>query len=185
MVSEAGTDPTSIVEGAFVEVVDNVREALPAVVSGLVFLLVAGACIVALTRAVRAILRRLFPGEEVYVRFAGTVVSAVLWFSAALAFLSLVGLTQIAAALGTASGFVALGVAYALSGMIADLVAGVYLLRDPDFNPGDRVHVGDVEGTVESIELRKTRLDVEGDRVVRANAEIEKKWTRRGGGEAS
>jgi small-conductance mechanosensitive channel len=63
--------------------------------------------------------------------------------------------------------------------MIADAVAGVYLLRDPDFNPGYEVDIGGTVGEVKAIELRKTRLDVDGDTVVRGNAEIEKKWTRK------
>jgi small-conductance mechanosensitive channel len=67
--------------------------------------------------------------------------------------------------------------------MIADAVAGVYLLRDPDFMPGDRVTAGDTTGVVEAIELRKTRLSVGDDVVVRGNAEIEKKWTKHDGGE--
>ena len=50
-----------------------------------------------------------------------------------------------AASLGTATGFIALGVAYALSDMIEDTVAGVYLLRDPDFAVGDTVAVGSKE----------------------------------------
>jgi small-conductance mechanosensitive channel len=97
----------------------------------------------------------------------------------ALSFLSVVGLDDIAASLGTATGFLALGVSYALSGMIADAVAGIYLLRDPDFMPGDTIESGGTEGTIKSIELRKTRISVGEDTVVRGNAEIEKKWTKR------
>ncbi len=83
-------------------------------------------------------------------------------------FLSLVGLSLIAALLGTATGFLVLGVSYALSGMIADAVAGVSLLRDPDFDVGDTVTAGDLTGEVAAIELRRTRLRVDGDVVVRA-----------------
>lgn len=61
--------------------------------------------------------------------------------------------------------------------MIADTVAGVYLLRDPDFNAGYTVKAGNVEGAVRSIELRKTRFDVDGDTVVVSNSEVEKGWT--------
>jgi small-conductance mechanosensitive channel len=96
----------------------------------------------------------------------------------ALSFLSIVGLTAIAASLGTATGFLALGVSYALSEMIKDAVAGVYLLRDPDFNPGDTIKAGDTTGEVAAIELRKTRFRVDGDTVVRANAAIEERWTK-------
>jgi small-conductance mechanosensitive channel len=128
---------------------------------------------------VRTVLSRTLPGESpVYRQFASTVVLVFLWFGVALTFLSIVGLEGIATSLGTATGFLALGVSYALSGMIADAVAGVYLLRDPDFDPGDTVDIGGTVGTVKAIELRKTRLTVGEDTVVRANAEIEKKWTK-------
>jgi hypothetical protein len=64
--------------------------------------------------------------------------------------------------------------------MIADTVAGVYLLRDPDFNPGDVVVADGVTGTVKEIELRKTRIEIDGgDLVVLANKDVEKKWTKK------
>ena len=86
---------------------------------------------------------------------------------------------EIAASLGTAAGFAALGVSYALSNMLADTVAGVYLLRDPDFNPGDEVKSDPVTGIVTAIELRKTRLrNAEGETVVVVNRDVEKKWTK-------
>ncbi len=80
----------------------------------------------------------LYPEEQDLVVELGVAVAGVfLWFGAALALLNIVGMTEVAATLGTATGFVALGVSYALSEMIKDAVAGVYLLRDPDFSPGD------------------------------------------------
>ena len=103
--------------------------------------------------------------------------SVALWFAAGLALLSVLGLEAIAASLGTATGFVALGVAYALSDMIADTVAGLYLLRDPDFNAGDRVTTADATGVVRSIGLRKSRLELEdGDTLVLANQAVEQRW---------
>jgi len=158
----------------------DVLSALPQILAGLLFLVLAAVVVKLVMVAVRATLRRALPGDSpVYRRFVAGMVALLLWFGVALSFLSIVGLGQIAAALGTASGFLALGVAYALSGMIADAVAGIYLLRDPDFAPGDEVTVGDMTGTVRSIELRKTRFSVDGDTVVRSNAEIEKRWRRR------
>ncbi len=155
---------------------------LPRLVSVILFLAIAAVCINFVMRVIRVSLKRGMPGEApVYRQFISTIISALLWFGVLLAVFSILGLTEVAAALGTASGFVALGVAYALSGMIADAVAGVYLLRDPDFMPGDQVKVGDMDGVVGSIELRKTRFDVDGDTVVRGNAEIEKRWTKRAG----
>lgn len=160
--------------------VTDLQVALPRLLSGAVFLLVAGLAIRIGRWGLGAGLSRLLPGSSrLYRQFIMTVVWLFAWFGVGLAFLSIVGLGEIAAALGTATGFLALGVSYALSGMIADAVAGMYLLRDPDFNDGDVVTVGDVTGTIRSIELRKTRFEVDGDTVVRGNAEIEKRWTRR------
>ncbi|SFK84227.1 Mechanosensitive ion channel [Halogranum rubrum] len=168
---------SDIVTQAFFDFVANLRTALPAIISGLVFLLLAGMLVKAVLFVVKLVLKRTLPGESpVYRQFVATIVAVFLWFAVGLSFLSIVGLEDIAASLGTAAGFVALGVSYATSSMIADAVAGVYLLRDPDFMPGDTVEAGDTTGVVDTIELRKTRLLVDGDVVVRGNAEIEKKW---------
>ncbi|MGM0715954.1 MAG: mechanosensitive ion channel domain-containing protein [Halobacteriota archaeon] len=128
-----------------------------------------------------AVLRRYYTGrQELIAQLGVTVVGIFLWFGAALAFLKIVGFGDIAASLGTAVGFIALGVSYALSEMIADTVAGVYLLRDPDFEVGDRVVVGNTEGTVNASELRKSRFALDtGDTVVLANRDVESKRMRR------
>jgi len=167
--------------------VDGIASAIPQVLSGIVFLLIAAVLAKLVMIVVRVALDRALPGEsDVYRRFVSTIVAAFLWFGIALSFLSILGLEQIAASMGTAAGFLALGISYSLSNMIADAVAGVYLLRDPDFMPGDRVKAGDVSGTVTSIELRKTRFrDENDDTVVRGNAEIEKKWTKLDDAEAA
>jgi small-conductance mechanosensitive channel len=173
------TQTSGIVEVTFAEFVDKIADALPDVAAGIVFLALAAVTVRILVTIVRAVLKRTFAGQPIYVQLGTTLTSIALWFGVLLAFLSAVGLPEIAAALGTASGFLALGVSYALSGMLADAVAGLYLLRDPDFNPGDEVLTGDVTGTVRAIELRKTRFEVDGDTVVRANADVEKKWTKK------
>lgn len=170
----------SIVSTAINEFVADVAAALPNLLTGLVFLVIAAVLIKVVMAVVDFSLQRSIPASQgVYRQFISTIVLVFLCFGAGLSFLSIVGLTAIAASLGTATGFLALGVSYALSGMLADAVAGVYLLRDPDFMPGDTIEVGGTEGSVKAIELRKTRIDVDGDTVVRGNSEIEKKWTKR------
>lgn len=162
---------------AFDRLFSGILEILPDLMAGLLFLVIAALAIKLVMVFVRGALRRALPGESpVYRQFVATIVTAFLWFGVLLTFLSIVGLGAIAASLGTATGFVALGVAYALSEMIEDAVAGVYLLRDPDFSAGDTVTVDDLTGEVAAIELRKTRFRVDGDTVVRANANVEKRW---------
>ena len=164
---------TSVQRGLF--------EALPRLAMGLLFLTVAYVGIRVGLRLVRRGLETLYPDEQgLIVELGVTVAGLFLWFAAALALLKIVGMGDVAASLGPATGFVALGVAYALSNMIADTVAGVYLLRDPDFNPGYRVSVEGITGEVRQIGLRKSRFELDdGEIVVLANGAVEKKWTRK------
>lgn len=164
----------------------DLQAAVPRLLAGLLFLLVAWVLVKLVLTVLRAVLERTPVFESpVYRQAVVTVVGIFLWFGVLLGFLATVGLPSIAASLGTATGFVALGVSYAASEPIADAVAGVYLLRDPDFMPGDRVTVGDMTGVVRSIELRKTRFGVDGDLVVRGNAEVERHWRKLDGDDES
>jgi len=162
----------------------GIQTAAPRILTGLVFLALAYVGIRLLTGALRRTLGAVYPDEQgLIVDLGVTIASVFLWFAVALTLLDIFGMGEIAASLGTSAGFVALGVSYALSNMIADTVAGVYLLRDPDFNPGDEVKSDPVTGTVAAIELRKTRFrNADGDTVVVANRDVEKKWTRIGDG---
>jgi small-conductance mechanosensitive channel len=174
------SDGLSLVRETGAEFVDGIVAALPDILAGVVFLAAAYVAIRVVQRLLRSALERVYPTEQHLIADFGVLVAGVfLWFGAALTLLDLVGLGDIAASLGTAAGFIALGVSYALSNMIADTVAGIYLLRDPDFNPGDTVTTGSFTGTVTDIGLRKSRFEVEGDTVVVANRDVESKWTRR------
>ncbi|MFB6151206.1 MAG: mechanosensitive ion channel domain-containing protein [Haloarculaceae archaeon] len=162
------------------ELAAGTATAVPRLVTGLVFLTVAYVVIRVLLRVLRSALGNLYPAEQDLVaQLWVSVVGVFLWFGAALVLLKIVGLGDVAASLGTGAGFLALGVSYALSDMIEDAVAGVYLLRDPDFNPGDRVTTQSITGTVQRIELRKSRIERDdGDVVVVANRDVEPRWTR-------
>jgi small-conductance mechanosensitive channel len=171
--------PSQILEETVRRFSEKLAVAIPNLLAGLVFLALALVGIKIVLRIARASLHRLYPAEQRLIAdLVVTVLSVLLWFAVALGFLNIVGFGEIAASLGTATGFIALGVSYALSEMIEDTVAGVYLLRDPDFNVGDRVETGAGTGRVVAIELRKSRIETDdGNRVVVANRSIESKWT--------
>jgi len=161
------------------EFVNSVVGALPAILSGVLFLVIAYVLIRAVRYALRSALEGVYPTDQrLIVDFGVLVVTIFMWFAAGLVFLKVVGMGDIAASLGTAAGFVALGISYALSEMVADTVAGVYLLKDPDFNPGDTVTAAGTTGTVTAIDLRKSRFELEsGDTAILANRQVESNWT--------
>ncbi len=68
------------------------------------------------------------------------------------------GLNQIALAVGGTISLVALGIATAASGNLGDIIAGVFLASDPDFGTGFTIKSKDISGTIERIDLRKTRI---------------------------
>jgi small-conductance mechanosensitive channel len=179
MLLQAQTTNSEAVEGVIAEFFTDIVASIPNLLSALVFLVIAYVSIALIRTILRAILSRAYSeDQQLIVDLKLTLVSIVLWFGAALAVLKIVGMGEVAASLGTASGFIALGIAFALNDMIADTVAGVYLLRDADFNPGDRITTASVTGTVTQIDLRKTRLETDdGDLVVLANSDVEPKWT--------
>lgn len=168
------------VEDVIAEFFADIVGAIPNLLSALVFLVIAYVSIALIRTILRVILGRAYSeDQQLIVDLKLTLVSIVLWFGAALAVLQIVGMGEVAASLGTASGFIALGVAFALKEMIADTVAGVYLLRDADFNSGDHVTTASVTGRVRNIDLRKTRIKTDdGDLVVLANSDVEPKWTK-------
>jgi small-conductance mechanosensitive channel len=169
-----------IVDSTIRGLLAGIETALPRLIGGLVFAAVAYLGIRLILALLGTSLRRYYGDrQELVAQLFVTVVGIFLWFAAGLTFLKIVGMGDIAASLGTAVGFIALGVSYALSEMIEDTVAGVYLLRDPDFEVGDEIKVGSTEGTVAAIELRKSRFTLEnGDTWIAANRKVEAEWTK-------
>lgn len=171
----------SVVRSTIDGFVSGVVDTLPALLSAIVFLPIAYVAIRLVTAVLRLSFERVYPSQErLIVDLYVTVATVFLWFGAILALFKILGLGDIAASLGTATGFIALGISYALSDMIEDTVAGVYLLRDEDFEVGDRVVVGTTEGDVTAIGLRKSRLrEDSGDTVIVRNRDVEDRWTKR------
>jgi small-conductance mechanosensitive channel len=170
---------TDTVASVLDEFVRGVIASLPKLLSAGLFLVLAYLFIKAILWVVRSVLSGVYPEDQkLVVDLLVAVVGLFLWFGAALTLLDIVGMGEIAASLGTATGFIALGVSYALSNVLADVVAGVYLLRDRDFNVGDEVTTGSTTGVVENIGLRKSRIETaEGDVVVVANRTVDAGWT--------
>ena len=159
---------------------DGIVISTPRVMSAVLILILAYIVINIVTTVIRWLLTRRYPpSDTLIIDLTVLMVSMFLWFGVALSLLKVLGLDEIAASIGTAVGFIALGISYALSEMIEDTVSGVYLLRDPDFNAGDTIITEKMTGEVISIGLRKSRFrKVDGDVAILANRNVESNWTR-------
>lgn len=87
-----------------------------------------------------------------------SVIDIALWIFLVAAILQQIGLTQIALALSSVVAISALAISAGSTAFVQDLISGIFLAQDPDFNVGDRVKVNDIEGELERMDARKVRL---------------------------
>jgi len=74
---------------------------------------------------------------------------------------------------------IGLALANGAASLTADIISGIYLAKDHDFDIGYRVKIGEVEGIIRKIDVRKTRIrDDQGKLHVFPNSVVDKgDWT--------
>jgi small-conductance mechanosensitive channel len=85
------------------------------------------------------------------------------------------GLGSLALTISGSLAVLALALASGASGLASDIISGVFLARDPDFEIGYEIKVGDVTGIVHGVDIRKIRVvDADGTVYVFPNALLDK-----------
>jgi small-conductance mechanosensitive channel len=103
-------------------------------------------------------------------------ITAAGWILIIAGVLQTLGLNSIAIAVGGSISLVALGIASAAAGNLGDIIAGIFLASDPDFGTGFTITSDKVTGTIERIDLRKTRIRApDGKLLIVPNKDIESK----------
>lgn len=69
-----------------------------------------------------------------------------------------------------ALGIIGLAISLAIQDVLKNVFAGVYILLERPFRPGDVVKVRDFHGTVETVDIRTTTLRSGGNRILVPNA---------------
>jgi len=89
------------------------------------------------------------------------------------------GFSQISSTISGSLILVGFALANGASSLTADILSGLMLARDPDFNIGYKVKVGDMEGRIEKMDIRKVRISGKNQQTyVIANSQIDKSsWT--------
>ncbi|HSX42207.1 MAG TPA: mechanosensitive ion channel domain-containing protein [Candidatus Saccharimonadales bacterium] len=104
-----------------------------------------------------------------------SVIDVALWIFLIAALLQQVGLTQISLALSGSVAIAGIAISVGSSAFVQDLVAGLFLAQDKDFNTGDIIKVGEIMGRVERMDARKIRLrDEEGNLHIFPNSMLDK-----------
>jgi len=85
------------------------------------------------------------------------------------------GMASLAVTISGSLAVLALALASGASGLAGDIIAGVFLARDSDFEIGFRIRVGSIEGIIQKIDIRKIRVvDDKGDIHILPNTKLDK-----------
>lgn len=141
----------------FTKAVDKLPELLLTFVVGYILLRIASGVIGSVIRVSRA--------KAALKDILMSVVQIALWILLMAAMLQQMGLTQLAFALSGFVAFAGLALTAGTSSLVQDLISGVFLSQDPDFNIGDQLNVGEVEGIIEKMDARKIRLRDKGGKL--------------------
>jgi small conductance mechanosensitive channel len=69
------------------------------------------------------------------------------------------GLPQIAIALSSSLALTGVALGAGAGSLVQDIIAGLFLVQDRDFNTGFRIKSGDIEGRVRRMDMRKIRIE--------------------------
>ncbi|MFB6154465.1 MAG: mechanosensitive ion channel family protein [Haloferacaceae archaeon] len=110
------------------------------------------------TRVVESSLERRGVDETIVTLAVSTAVAATAVGAVALA-ATVAGFGVVLAAFATLAGALALAVGFAAQDIVANFVAGVFIINDEPFTVGDWIEWNGNEGVVREIQLRVTKLD--------------------------
>jgi moderate conductance mechanosensitive channel len=82
----------------------------------------------------------------------------LLWIIIFSLIFNILGLNEISMALGGSIAILGLGLIKSIGNVAGDLIAGIFLIMDDDFNKGTYVYTSGIEGRVESLDIRKTKI---------------------------
>lgn len=90
-----------------------------------------------------------------------SIVSVLVWATAAIMILNTLGVNL--AAIGIGASIIGVAIGFGSQSLVRDFLSGLFMLVEDQYGVGDFVDVGEASGTVEGVSLRTTRLrDVEG-----------------------
>lgn len=142
------------------ELLAGIPNAIVLIIGGVIFLIIALIIIMIMRTFLRKVFGRMPINKKVGALLV-TMVYALMLFIVMVSFLEMIGLGQIALALGAAIAFIALAVGMAMNSVLGDFVAGGFLLGEKDFGEGFIVEAAGVKGTVVDVDMRKTRIQGE------------------------
>lgn len=129
--------------------------------------------ILVVTVIVIAVINRILKKNQREITVCRLLTNIIRWLSAIVIVIAVLAIWGIdTTALITGAGVVTLIVGLGMQSLIADVVAGLFIVFENEFNVGDIITVGDFRGTVISIGIRTTKLEALGNIKIINNSDI-------------
>lgn len=167
---ESLQDVWDLIEATLTSLVRSFIEQLPLIVLALLLFLLGAVIARYISRWTERGLQRT-AADRVVIGLTGKLIRFVILVVFAITAFSVTGV-NVGAALATL-GLAGLALAFALQNILENFVAGLLLLIRKPFRAGDQIRSADLEGTVQEIDLRVTRIiSYDGELVLIPNADV-------------
>lgn len=138
--------------------VEPILKALPKIPQAILALAV-GLVILYLLQWLLAYLLYLSKAPRTLIQILSGIIEFILWIILVAVVFQSLGLPQVALALSGSLAIIGIAVGTGATALVQDVIAGLFLAKDNDFNVGYRIKTDDIEGTVAKIDIRKVRID--------------------------
>lgn len=126
-----------------------------------------------ITAIVIAIINAVFKRTQRGITVSRLITNLIKWVVAIILVIAVLAVWGIdTTALITGAGVITLIVGLGMQSLIADIVAGLFIVFENEFNVGDIVTIDDFRGTVLSIGIRSTKLEAVGNIKIINNSDI-------------
>lgn len=155
---------------------ENVWPKLP----GLFLILVIGFLVIKIGLFLFARILKAFRLNRSVQSLVVSLVDIMLWVMLVAELARQAGLSSLAITISSSVFALGFAIANGASAMAADIIAGLNLARDKDFEIGYKIKVGDIEGVVKKIDIRKVRIEgADGKTHILPNSKVDNAigWT--------
>lgn len=153
---------------------DPVARALPKIPQAILALLV-GWLTIRLFHWMFSKVLRLARTPKTLFTIMSSIADVILWVILIAVFFQSLGLNQVALALSGSVALIGVALGTGANALVQDVITGLFLSRDPDFDVGFEIKTGDIEGTIRRIDIRKVRIeDKKGNMHVLPNSNLDK-----------
>lgn len=123
---------------------------------------------------VNTLIRKFFSKSQRGVTVSQLLMNLIRWLTVIVLVIAVLAIFGVdATALITGAGVLTLVVGLGMQSLIADVVAGLFIVFENEFNVGDWITVGDFRGQVISIGIRTTKLEAAGNVKILNNNSIQ------------